>query len=68
MDRNFLFNVSESKMLEKREEIPFGCCTTCGRDIFRWEILNGYSAFDGRLYCNECLIERHSQKNKTDLF
>jgi hypothetical protein len=68
MDRNFLFRVAEKQMLEKREEIPFGCCTTCGRDIFRWEILNEYSAIDGRLYCTECLIDRQSKKNRSDLF
>ncbi len=55
MDRDFLFRFAENQKLERREEIPFGCCKVCGRDIYRFEILNGYAVFDSDFYCSDCM-------------
>jgi hypothetical protein len=56
MDRDFLFYLAERQNLYKHEEMPVAFCIKCGRDIFGWEIANGYFEFDGSFYCVECFI------------
>lgn len=58
MDRNLLFRIAENQRLEMHEEKPWDNCSVCGKDIFRWEMINGNAVFDGSFYCNECLQER----------